>query len=55
MKLINNTFNWVYKQLQYLISTWTGILEMRTYGKNDFKEFEFVRDDNVGKGFSLLV
>jgi hypothetical protein len=22
---------------------------MRTYGKNDFKNFEFIKDDHVGK------
>ena len=27
---------------------------MRTYGKNDFKDFEFIRDDYIGTTFPNL-
>ena len=27
---------------------------MRTFGKNDFKDFEFVRDDNIGNYCTVI-
>ena len=27
---------------------------MRTFGKNDFKDFDFVRDDQIGKNLCFI-